>query len=184
MLFRSSLVFPGKGFLNTSGIYSNITVEFWTRINNESPSQVKIFGPLTSEDGIYVGGEFITVKVGKYVKSYFIGQWYRPMLAHFGQSVNEIFLMINGEKVISIAIDSLSEIDSFTADGEDYLAFYGDNLIFPFDIDSFSIFPFIFVTHIAPSPNPLTRIRSLIRSAHSPFWSRTGLPSVSYWSFA
>lgn len=143
-----SIVFPGKGFLNQSGKFSNLTVEFWARINNESVSPIKIFGPLTSQDGIYVGGEFITVKVGKYIKSYFIGQWYRPMLVHFGQSANEIFLMINGEKVISIQIDSL-DISTFPIPSEDYLAFYGYQKLLPFDIDSFSIFPYVVTEQIA-----------------------------------
>lgn len=143
-----SLVFPGKGFLNKSGKYSNLTVEFWTRINNESTTPVRIFGPLASEDGIYVGGEFITVKVGKYIKSYFVGQWYRPMLLHFAQSANEIFLMINGEKVISIQVDSL-DISTFPESTEDYLAFYGYQKVLPFDMDSFSIFPYIVTEQIA-----------------------------------
>jgi len=138
-----SIIFPGKGFLNKTGKYSNITVEFWLRVGNKSSDQVKIFGPISSNDGIYVGKEFITVKVGKYVKSYFIGQWYRPMLIHFGQSINEIFLMINGEKVISISIEFLESIESLTNENRDYLCFYGNNLVYPFDIDSFGIFPYI-----------------------------------------
>jgi len=143
-----SIIVPGKGFLNKSGKYRNLTVEFWARINNESTIPLKIFGPLTSQDGIYVGGDFITVQVGKYVKSYFIGQWYRPMLLHFGQTLNEIFLMINGEKVISIQIDSL-DISTFTESNEDYLAFYGYEKILPFDVDSISIFPYAVTEQIA-----------------------------------
>lgn len=143
-----SLVFPGKGFLNQSGKYSNLTVEFWLRVNNESIEQLKIFGPLSSTDGIYIGNEFITVKVGKYVKSYFVGQWYRPMLVHFGQTESEIYLMINGERVISITIDSL-DIPTFPPANEDYLGFFGHKKILPFEIDIFSIFPYIITEQIA-----------------------------------
>jgi len=80
-----SLVFPGKGFLNQYGYNKILTTEFWLRINPETVTRRRIFGPLASEDGIYVDRDFITVNVGKYTKSYFIGKWYRPMLVHFCQ---------------------------------------------------------------------------------------------------
>jgi hypothetical protein len=143
-----SIIFPGKGFLNNSGKYTNLTAEFWLRINNESVSPVRIFGPLTSDDGIYVESSFITIKVGKHVKSYFIGSWYRPMLVHFNQSPNEISLMINGEKVISIPVD-LEFIESLTSETEDFLGFFGDDKISIFEIDCFSIFPYIVSEQIA-----------------------------------
>lgn len=143
-----SIIFPGKGFLNNSGKYTNLTTEFWLRINNESVSPVRIFGPLTSDDGIYVESSFITVKVGKHVKSYFVGSWYRPMLVHLNQSPNEISLMINGEKVISIPVD-LEFIESLTSDSEDFLGFFGDDKISIFEIDCFSIFPYIVSEQIA-----------------------------------
>jgi hypothetical protein len=143
-----SIIFPGKGFLNNSGKYTNLTAEFWLRINNESVSPVRIFGPLTSDDGIYVESSFITIIVGKHVKSYFIGSWYRPMLVHFNQSPNEISLMINGEKIISIPVD-LELIESLTSESEDFLAFFGDDKISIFEIDCFSIFPYIVSEQIA-----------------------------------
>lgn len=143
-----SIIFPGKGFLNNSGKYTNLTAEFWLRINNESVSPVRIFGPLTSNDGIYVESSFITIKVGEYVKSYFIGSWYRPMLVHFNQSPNEISLMINGEKVISIPVD-LELIESLTSETEDFLGFFGDSKISIFEIDCFSIFPYIVSEQVA-----------------------------------
>ena len=143
-----SLVFPGKGFLNQYGYNKILTTEFWLRINPETVTRRRIFGPLASEDGIYVDRDFITVNVGKYTKSYFIGKWYRPMLVHFCQSQNEIFLMINGEKVISIPIDSL-EIPTFPAEDEDYLGFYTNEFIYLYEIDSFSIFPYAVAEQVA-----------------------------------
>ena len=143
-----SLVFPGKGFLNQYGYNKTLTTEFWLRINPETVTRRRIFGPLASEDGIYVDKDFITVNVGKYTKSYFIGKWYRPMLVHFCQSANEIFLMINGEKVISIPIDSL-EIPTFPAEDEDYLGFYTNEFIYLYEIDSFSIFPYAVAEQVA-----------------------------------
>jgi hypothetical protein len=143
-----SLVFPGKGFLNQYGYNKTLTTEFWLRINPEETTRKRIFGPLASEDGIYVDRDFITVSVGKYTKSYFIGKWYRPMLVHFCQSQNEIFLMINGEKVISITIDSL-QINTFPPEDEDYLGFYADKNIYLYELDSFSIFPYVVAEQVA-----------------------------------
>jgi hypothetical protein len=137
-----SLVFPGKGFLNQQGYNKTLTTEFWLRTSPEVTTRRRIFGPLASEDGIYIDRDFITVNVGKYSKSYFIGKWYRPMLVHFCQSPNEIFLMINGEKVISILIESL-QIPTFPVKDEDYLGFYTNEFIYLFEIDSFSIFPYV-----------------------------------------
>lgn len=143
-----SLVFPGKGFLNQFGYNKTLTTEFWLRISPEETAQSRIFGPLTSDDGIYVDKDFIKVNVGKYTKSYFIGKWYRPMLVHFCQSPNEIFLMINGEKVISIPIDSLS-ISTFPSENEDFLGFYTDDKTYLHEIDSFSIFPYVVAEQVA-----------------------------------
>ena len=143
-----SLVFPGKGFLNQYGYNKTLTTEFWLRISPETLTRRRIFGPLTSEDGIYIDRDFITVNVGNYSKSYFIGKWYRPMLVHFCQSQNEIFLMINGEKVISITIESLN-ISTFPIEDEDYLGFYTNEFIHIFEIDSFSIFPYVVAEQVA-----------------------------------
>ena len=143
-----SLVFPGKGFLNQSGYNKTLTTEFWLRINPETTTRRRIFGPLASEDGLYVDRDFITINVGNYSKSYFIGKWYRPMLVHFCQSPNEIFLMINGEKVISISIESL-EISTFPIEDEDFLGFYTNEFIYLFEIDSFSIFPYVVAEQVA-----------------------------------
>lgn len=143
-----SLVFPGKGFLNQYGSNKILTTEFWLRINPETLTRRRIFGPLASDDGIYVDRDFITVNVGNHSKSYFIGKWYRPMLVHFCQSQNEIFLMINGEKVISITIESL-DISTFPLESEDYLGFYTDEFIYLFEIDAFSIFPYAVAEQVA-----------------------------------
>jgi hypothetical protein len=143
-----SLIFPGKGFLNQFGYNKTLTTEFWLRISPETISETRIFGPLRSDDGIYIDKDFIKVNVGKYTKSYFIGKWYRPMLVHFCQSPNEIFLMINGEKVISIPIESLS-ISTFPPENEDFLGFYTDKKIYLHEIDSFSIFPYIVAEQVA-----------------------------------
>jgi hypothetical protein len=143
-----SLVFPGKGFLNQFGYNKLLTTEFWLRINPEKISQARIFGPLSSDDGLYVDKDFIRLNIGGYSKSYFIGKWYRPMLIHICQSENEIFLMINGEKVISIDIEG-AQIETFPIPEEDYLGFFTDSEIYLYEIDSFSIFPYVVQEQVA-----------------------------------
>jgi hypothetical protein len=143
-----SLIFPGYGFLNLTGRYQNLTAEFWMRLSHESNEELKIFGPITSPDGLYVSGEFLTLKVGKYRQSYFINQWYRPMLVHISQSQTELFVMINGEKVISIDID-FTKIDTLPSPSEDYLGFYGNKKISLFELDCFSIFSYIIPDQVA-----------------------------------
>jgi hypothetical protein len=143
-----SLIFPGYGFLNSNGIYQNLTAEFWMRISHESNEELKIFGPITSSDGLYVSGEFLILRVGKYRQSYFINQWYRPMLVHISQSQTELFVMINGEKVISIGID-FTKINTLPSSSEDYLGFYGNEKISLFELDCFSIFSYIVPEQVA-----------------------------------
>jgi hypothetical protein len=69
-----SIVIPGKGFLNSTGKYLEMTAEFWLRVYTQSTNPIRIFGPINSEDGLYVEEEFLTLRIGKYTKSYFIGK--------------------------------------------------------------------------------------------------------------
>jgi hypothetical protein len=142
-----SIVFPGEGFLNNSGKYKDYTVEFWLRIQPETNLPVKIFGPLFSNDGLYVEEEFLTLKIGKYSKSYFVGKWYRPMLVDICYAETFCYLMINGELVIKIDIDqdylSMPEIEY------DWLGFFSNASIKIFDIDCFAIYPYTTSSEIA-----------------------------------
>ena len=56
-----SVIFPGKGFLHETGRYNNYTVEFWARLSSETNLAKRIFGPIGSEDGLYVEGGFLTL---------------------------------------------------------------------------------------------------------------------------
>ena len=142
-----SLVFSGQGFLNKSGQYKEITAEFWLRCFTELTSPIKIFGPISSKDGIYVEKDFISIKVGPYQQSYFIGKWYRPMLIDFRYSVETISLLINGDLVIQVDIDQNKII--FPESNNDYVGFYGSQYVHPFDLDSFAIYPYIVSEQIA-----------------------------------
>lgn len=141
-----SLIVPGYGFLNESGKYNSYTLEAWVRINNLSPDPVRIIGPIGSADGIYVEEGFISIYMGPYTKSYFVGKWYRPMLLHFHYTPTRVILFINGEQAISMSIntDSLSLADTeLNGNSLDYIGIYGNQNIDLFEIDCVSIFPYI-----------------------------------------
>lgn len=142
-----SLVFPGYGFLNESGKYKQITSEFWLRTYTSSVTPIRIFGPLTSEDGLYIDKDFITLKVGRYRQSYFVGKWYRPMLIHIRYDVDLVSVLINGDLVIELPVDQLRITLSDT--DKDYLGFYCTSSVYPLDVDTFAIYPYIVQEQIA-----------------------------------
>jgi len=134
------IVFPGKGFLNSSSRYQNFTVEFWLKVYSRFSNPKRIFGPLGSKDGIYVNKDYITVKVGKYTKSHFIGKWGRPMLIDFSYSLSNIYLFINGDLVINMLVDN-NQID-LPSKEKNYIGFYNNNLEI-FEVDCVTIFPYV-----------------------------------------
>jgi hypothetical protein len=142
----ASLIVPGKGFLNNKGKYNNYTVEFWARINSDSSLDKRIFGPISSTDGLYINGGFLTLSIGNNFASHFVGEWYRPMLIHIRFIGNTASLLINGEQVLSFNfnIDDLTFPDELDEEGkdQDWLGFYSYADINPFEIDCISIYPY------------------------------------------
>ena len=147
-----SLVLPGKGFLNTSGKKKTYTVEMWLRVNPDTVYERRIFGPIASDDGIYVEGPFIKIKVGKYTGSHYIGEWYRPMLVQFKYREDATILSINGQEVIflhfeqdpisneyEITLPSKTDENGYT---NDILAFYAYPDVPQIDIDCVGIYPY------------------------------------------
>ena len=143
---KPSLIFPGKGFLNNTGKYKDYTVEFWTRISCDSVTPKKIFGPISSTDGIYVEGGFITIVVGDNFASYFVGEWFRPMLVNFKVIKDSASLLINGEEVISLSYktEDLNFPEEYDEEGksQDWLAFYCFDDVTPIHVDCFGIYPY------------------------------------------
>ena len=142
-----SVALPGHGFLNKKGIGKNYTVEFWLRMYTNSASPIRIFGPLTSTDGLYVEEEFLTIRIGRYSKSHFIGKWFRPMLVHLQYSEDSFNLLINGDTVALINIEKA--LDFIPLERNDWLGFYGHEKVYPFEIDCFSIYPYIIPNQLA-----------------------------------
>jgi hypothetical protein len=141
-----SLIIPGKGFLNKSGQYNDYTIEFWARINANTSTPLKIFGPISSDDGLYIESGFLTLVVGNQFASHFVGEWFRPMLIHIRLIKNSVSLLINGEEVISLLInteklDLPDELDVF-GKNQDWLGFYAYENIYPFELDCIAIYSY------------------------------------------
>ena len=146
----ASLIIPGKGFLNQKGQHNDYTVEFWARINSSISTPFRIFGPIASEDGLYVEGGFLTLVIGDQFASHFVGEWYRPMLIHIRLIRNSASLLINGEQVLSLTIDTsnlalpteLSEESGDIGNNQDWLGFYSSADISPFEVDCVAIYSY------------------------------------------
>jgi hypothetical protein len=145
-----SLIIPGQGFLNEAGRYKEQTVEMWARIDSKAVSATRIFGPIGSDDGIYVDGPFIKIRVGDSVGAHPISEWYRPMLLDFKVSENAASLLINGEQAILISYSTdtvplaqetvrIEEVEK----NNDWLGFYASEDVPFLDIDCVAIYPYL-----------------------------------------
>jgi hypothetical protein len=142
-----SLIVPGFGLFNQDGKAKSITLEAWVRIEARSVRiPKKIIGPISSTDGLYVNGPFLTLKIEDFVASHFVGEWGRPMLIHIGISNNSAFVMINGEQVITILLDTMSinfpTKYNETSQDQDWIGFYAYADVSPINVDCVSIFPY------------------------------------------
>jgi hypothetical protein len=139
------LIIPGQGFLNNSGKFKEYTAEMWIRVNSSSTTLKRIFGPIASDDGIYVDGPFIKLKISDNIGSFCVGQWTRPMLLHIRITKNSASLLINGEQVISL--DFITENLSFpdkevNGKDNDWLGFYAHDDVSPLELDCVAIYPY------------------------------------------
>jgi hypothetical protein len=142
----ASLIIPGKGFLNKKGQYNDYTIEFWARINANTSTPLKIFGPISSDDGLYIESGFLTLVIGDQFASHFVGEWSRPMLIHIRLIRNSASLLVNGEEVLSLLINTANlnlpnELDAF-GDNQDWLGFYAYENIYPFELDCVAIYSY------------------------------------------
>jgi hypothetical protein len=142
----ASLIIPGKGFLNKKGQYNDYTVEFWARVAANTFTPFKIFGPISSEDGLYVEDGFLTLVIGDQFASHFVGEWFRPMLIHIRLIKDSASLLVNGEEVLSLSLDTASltlpeELDN-NGDSQDWLGFYASNNVYPFELDCVAIYSY------------------------------------------
>ena len=147
-----SLIVPGVGMLNESGKFRQYTLETWLRINSYSNDRKRIIGPIASQDGIYVDGPSIGLKIGNEYKTYYVGEWTRPMLVHLRVGKDTSSLLINGQEVISL--NYLTESLSLPAmlngvKDQDWIGFYAHEDIYPIEIDCVGIYPYVVATAVA-----------------------------------
>lgn len=141
-----SVIFPGNGFLNDLGQYREYTAEMWLRINSSATGARRIFGPINSDDGLYVDGSFLVFKIGENISSHFVREWHRPMLLHIRVVSNAVSLLINGEQVISQIIDTnalqLPSRASQAGLSNDWLGFYGYSDVPMIELDCFALYAY------------------------------------------
>ena len=143
---NASLIIPGKGFLNKKGQYNDYTVEFWARLDVNTLTPFKIFGPIASDDGLYVEDGFLTLVIGDQFASHFVGEWFRPMLIHIRLIKDSASLLVNGEEVISLSLSTQNlnlpdELDNL-GDNQDWLGFFASQNVSPFEIDCVAIYSY------------------------------------------
>jgi hypothetical protein len=141
-----SMILPGFGFLNDSGQYKDYTFETWLRVSPKSYVPRRIFGPISSTDGLYVDGEFLTLKINDVFGSHFVGEWGRPMLLQIKLGTNTASLVLNGEQVVSIDIDTnslnLPARLSSSNKNQDWLGFYAYPDVPSLEIDCPAIYSY------------------------------------------
>ena len=148
-----SLIIPGVGLLNESGKFRQYTLEAWIRVNSYSNERKRIVGPIASTDGIYVDGPSIGLRIGAEYKTYYVGEWTRPMLVHMKIGEDLASLVINGQEVISLTYltESLSLPSMLNQNGgdQDWIGFYAYEDISPIEIDCVGIYPYLVSSSVA-----------------------------------
>jgi hypothetical protein len=148
-----SIIFPGHGFLNERGKYNSYTAEMWIRLNTDTNTPRKIFGSISSEDGLYADGGFLSLVIGSNFSSHYVGEWNRPMLLDIRFIKNNASVLLNGEEIISITLDetSISFPSEFNIDGksQDWLGFYCYDDVHPFELDSFALYSYSVPVEVA-----------------------------------
>lgn len=150
---KPCLIVPSNGMMSDGGRYRDFTLEFWIRTSNSSSESKRIVGPISSTDGIYVDGSFIILKINDKYESYFVGQWERPMLIHWRYSNNLSSVLLNGEEIISMPIDSslilLPSKENELGKSQDWIGFYAYQDIQPIELDCIALYPYIVPSLVA-----------------------------------
>lgn len=142
--YMPSILLPGKGFLNESGKFSDMTLEFWIKVINYYGyyDATRIIGPVASDDGLYLYNRSLVLKIGNNSCSAFLGGFQKPMLVDISISANSASIIVNGEVLASMVID-MSKIDLPTAFNngleQDWLAFSA-NMSHSINLDCVAIY--------------------------------------------
>lgn len=143
---KPSLIIPGFGFLNELGRYKEYTLEMWLRITSNAVNPKRVVGPIGSSDGLYVDGAFLTLVLDGNYKTKFVGEWCRPMLIQLCLGNNFASVILNGETIITMSIDSenISLPKEYSSSkNQDWIGFYAYDDVSPIEIDCVGIYPYI-----------------------------------------
>ncbi len=146
-----SVIVPGFGFLNESGINKNYNFETFIRLNGTTTTPKRIIGPLQSTDGIYVNGPFIILKINNLIQSAYIGEWFKPMMINLQYTPESVSLWVNTEKLITISIinetisfpEKIATSGTFVGKDQDWIGFYSYDDFVSFEIDTVTIYPYV-----------------------------------------
>lgn len=148
-----SVIVPASEMLSNGGRYRDFTLEFWLRTSNASTTSKRIVGPIGSSDGIYLNGPFLVLKINNEYASYYVGQWERPMLIDWRYTTNLSTILLNGEEVISLTVDSEKILlpDKYNENGkdQDWIGFYAYPDIQPIEIDCVALYSYLVPSLVA-----------------------------------
>ena len=144
-----SMIFPAQGFLNQVGKNNLYTFEFWLKTRVVKNNAVhKIFGPVSSTDGLYINKNSMVLKIGNKSGSYYVGEWYRPMLIDIKYSPTQASLMVNGETVVAFSLDSadlaLFPEEIISSKNANWVGFYANSSksVNSLELDGVAIYPY------------------------------------------
>lgn len=140
-----SMIFPNKKMFTDDGRYRDFTFEMWMRVSPVTKESRKIFGPIDTDDGIYVSNGFISLVINKTVASHNVSEWYRPMLIHVVIKEELASMFINGEQVAQITVSR----ESLNLSSSDWIGAYSYEDFDLFEIDCVSIFPYAVPLQVA-----------------------------------
>ena len=140
-----SMIIPNKNMFTETGNYKDFTLELWLKIRPIARESRKIFGPLDTDDGIYVKEGFITLVINSNFISHNVSDWYRPMVVHLAIKGENFSMFINGEQVGQLKVDRKTMILSES----EWLGVYSYEDINMMEIDCVSIFPYALPLQVA-----------------------------------
>lgn len=135
-----SLIIPSGGFLSEDSLSSEYTAEFWLRAKAKKFASGKIFGPVDSDSGLYIDGEFVRLKIDSQISSHYIGNWFRPMLIDVRISESAASLLINSEEVLSLDISSINREN---LSSNEWSGFYVPDGVDYLEVDAVAIFSYL-----------------------------------------
>ena len=141
-----SLIFPNSGMLTSDGANREFTLEFWIRGSVLESANGRILGPVGSLDGVYIDGRFIKLKIGSSIGSFYVNNWFRPMLIDIRYSPTSATLLINAEEVISI---DLSNNDKESMTSSDWSVFNVPDGVKYFEIDAMATYSYLVPSIVA-----------------------------------